>query len=455
MSSATLSIERGAVAEKAPSGEMRSRFASCAFYTMLNLGGSQVLRLASNLVLTRLLFPGAFGLMALVNVFLMGLAMFSDVGIGPSIIHRKGAPSVAFLQTAWTIQIIRSAILFGCTVLLALPLSLFYGERQLLAVLPVVGLTQLVAGFKSVAVHICARELQHGKIALVDLLVALVGITASIVLAVLLKNVWALVLGGLISSCFAVAATFLLPHQIPIRLRLEPDAARELFHFGKWIVLGTALTYLASEGDRIILGKVLSLEQLGIYTVAFFFAQSVSSMTRGLASRVLFPILAKLRATSSEVQLAEFVRYRRLFLAAVLIPVAVFAFGGDWIIELLYDDRYLRAGSLLRVLCFGAAASTLVGLGDPVLLSNGNSRGRMWLSFAEACSLIICISIGGILFGFQGFILGYVTAQFLNCISVALLLRPYRVASPATDGAFFGALALIAVLSLWLHPFHF
>ena len=52
---------------------------------------TQALRLASNLILTRLLFPEAFGLMALVSVVLVGLAMFSDVGIGPAAIGCGGA----------------------------------------------------------------------------------------------------------------------------------------------------------------------------------------------------------------------------------------------------------------------------------------------------------------------------------------------------------------------------
>ena len=70
---------------------------------------AQGLRLVSNLILTRLLFPEAFGLMALVSVFLVGLAMFSDVGIGPAISQSKRGDDVGFLNTAWSIQVLRGA----------------------------------------------------------------------------------------------------------------------------------------------------------------------------------------------------------------------------------------------------------------------------------------------------------------------------------------------------------
>lgn len=52
-------------------------------WTVVGYGGSQALRLGSNLILTRLLVPDLFGLMALVNTFIMGVALFSDIGIRP------------------------------------------------------------------------------------------------------------------------------------------------------------------------------------------------------------------------------------------------------------------------------------------------------------------------------------------------------------------------------------
>ena len=73
---------------------------------------TQGLRLGSNLILTRLLFPEAFGLMALVSVFLVGLAMFSDIGIGPAISHSKRGDEPGFLDTAWTLQVARGVILW-------------------------------------------------------------------------------------------------------------------------------------------------------------------------------------------------------------------------------------------------------------------------------------------------------------------------------------------------------
>ena len=68
---------------------LRARALRSSAVTVGGFGASQVIRLASNLILTRILFPEAFGMMALVMVFLQGLAMFSDVGVGPAIMQSK------------------------------------------------------------------------------------------------------------------------------------------------------------------------------------------------------------------------------------------------------------------------------------------------------------------------------------------------------------------------------
>ena len=65
---------------------------------------NQVLRLVTNLVLSRLLFPEAYGLTAIVTVFMVALGMLTDVGLKDSIITSPRGDDPHFLNTAWTIQ---------------------------------------------------------------------------------------------------------------------------------------------------------------------------------------------------------------------------------------------------------------------------------------------------------------------------------------------------------------
>ena len=104
-------------------GSLNARFMRSSVFTLGGYGLGQALRLLSNLLLTRLLFPEAFGMMALVAVIMQGLAMFSDVGVSPAIMRSSRGDDQRFLDTAWTIQVIRGGVLWLFACLIAIPVS--------------------------------------------------------------------------------------------------------------------------------------------------------------------------------------------------------------------------------------------------------------------------------------------------------------------------------------------
>lgn len=152
-------------------------------WTLAGYGASQILRFGSNLILARLLVPEYFGLMSLVNVFIIGLHLFSDIGLGPSIIQNKRGDDPDFLNTVWTMQIIRSVFLWLGSVLIAWPVSKFYNEPQLFLLLPVVGLSTLISGFGSTAPFTLNRHIALGKLAIFEL--------GGQVISVIVMIVWA------------------------------------------------------------------------------------------------------------------------------------------------------------------------------------------------------------------------------------------------------------------------
>lgn len=412
----------------------------------LNTGGAQLIRLAGNLILTRLLFPEVFGLMALVSVFLIGLEMFSDFGVGASLVQRKEEPGVEFLQTAWTIQALRGLTLWLIASLASWPLAVWYAEPQLHWLLPVAALNLAICGFKSPAIHLCARHLRHGALTKLDLISAVAGLVVSIALAALFRSVWALVGGGIVASLLSLSLSWRLPGQVPMKFRWSAESRKELVAFGRWIFVATVFTFLAGHGDRLLLGKFLTLTELGIYTVAFFFAQSVTSFVMGLSYRTLFPIFSRLEPGDPKQS-----RYRLVLLGGALIPLGLFLIGGPLVIECLYDDRYLAAGSLLQWLALGTAAATLRVMAEPVLLARGDSFSRMILGICEALLVLGSGLTGGVMGGFGGFVAGYVVGQFLTLIPAAVLLHRHGLWHRRDDLAYLTAVLCLAIIGWTLH----
>ena len=108
-------------------------------------------------------FPEAFGLMGMVNILLTGLALFSDLGVSPSIVRSPRGEDAEFHATAWTLGILRGVVLFTLCWVLAKPYALAFGEPDLARLLPWAGITALLNGFGSTKTFLADRRLMQGR----------------------------------------------------------------------------------------------------------------------------------------------------------------------------------------------------------------------------------------------------------------------------------------------------
>ena len=120
-----------------------------AFWGFMGKGGGEFIRFCANLILTRLLFPEAFGLMALANSTLMMVNLFSDTGVITSIIQNPRGDKTTFLNTAWIISICRGVLLCTVMILLSWPLAMLYKEPDLRLILIIISLNPLFSGFEN------------------------------------------------------------------------------------------------------------------------------------------------------------------------------------------------------------------------------------------------------------------------------------------------------------------
>ncbi len=324
-----------------------------AVWTFAGYGMSTILRLGSNLILTRLLLPEVYGLIALVYVFITGLHLFSDVGIGPSIIQNKRGDDPAFLNTAWTIQVVRGVCLWVGSLLVAGPAAQFYNEPRLLLLLPVVGLNAIISGFNSTALFTLNRQVAINKLAVYELAGQITSITVTIVFAYFNPTVWAMVAGGFASALVQMVWSHRLFPEQPNRFAWEQDAVKSIFSFGKWIFLSTALYFFVSQSDRLILGKLISLEMLGIYGIAFTLADIPRQIIGALSNKVIFPSFAKLADLPREMFRAKILKNRRYLLVGLAAGLSLMIGFGDRLVFILYKSNYHEAGWMVPIIGLG------------------------------------------------------------------------------------------------------
>jgi len=439
-------VDGAAPAPSAASLERRALRGSV--WTVLGFGGSQVLRFGGNLVLTRLLFPEAFGLMALVQVFMQGLEMFSDLGIVPSIIQNPRSDRT-FLNTAWTLQAVRGAALAVVAALLAYPLSLLYDEPLLATVLPVAGLTAAIAGFNSTGLATANRSLQLGRLTLLELGSYSVGLAMMVGLAWRYQSVWALVVGGLVTSALKAGLSHRIFPGPGNGFCWDRSALKEIYRFGRWIFLGTLMTFLAGRGDRLLLGWVMDVRFLGIYTLAAALAGLPWQVIQKLVNRVLFPSYAEVFRQSPQRVYALLRRSRLIMIAGSWAASLVFLIWGQSLVQWLYDPRYADAGWMLQVIACGSLVSVLSGTYNGVLLAEGKSRLVTLLLAIQIGVQFTGMAVGFHLGGQAGVVVGIVVGRWVMYPCRSVVFARMGLWQPEVDLPFIALATAIVGLVLY------
>ena len=376
------------------SSSLKKQAVRGTIWTVFGYGSSQVLRFGGNLILTRLLVPDLFGLMALVQVFIMGLNLFSDIGINPSIIRSDRGDDPVFLNTAWTLQAIRGFLLWIACLIIAWPVSNFYNDPRLLWLIPIVGLTTIISGFNSTSLASLNRHMEVGKLAVFELAIQIVSLIILIVWATLSPTIWALVAGSLISTFLKAIWSHRLNWLKPNRFAWNKEVIDEIASFGKWIFLSTAMLFLASQSDRIILGKFFTLEMLGIYVVAFTFADIPRQISFKIGNKVIFPTVSKMIDLSREQLRKKILQKRGRVVMLLAFGVSILCCFGDLIIIQLYDTRYEQASWMLPILALGIWPLLLCQTVNPILLAIGQPRYIALGNFFKFIYMFILLPIG-------------------------------------------------------------
>lgn len=433
-----------------------------SFWTLGGYGISQVIRLLSSLILARLLFPEAFGLMALVNVFMQGLEMLSDIGLGPSIIQNKRGTEPKFLRTAWTLQILRGLALWLVSCALARPAAAFFSAQdplaaQLSTVLPVAGLMALLGGFSSTALYTLNKKMEMRRLTALALVPQLITLAVSIGWALYDRSVWAIVAGGLAGSLGRLILSHLFNDGPRDRLGWDREAAHELEKFGRWVFFSTLVSFLASNLDRVVLGRLLTLGELGLYSIGMTFARVATQVATRLTNTVVFPLLAKFQDKPDRL-LAFAARARGSVLWAGGALCAGFALFAPTFFETLYDERYAGAGRISQWLSIYVWTWILNATIDRIPLALGRPRALFTANLAGAFGMVLAWS-GHQLAGLPGFILGMALSNLAAHLCLQLAIpRPraalVRQSLLATAGVAAYTLSMLALLHgvAALHP---
>ncbi|WP_378942262.1 lipopolysaccharide biosynthesis protein [Mesorhizobium sp. ANAO-SY3R2] len=414
------------------------------FWTALSMGALAVAELIALLVLARLLSSKELGLYAAALIVIKLAAIFEGLGVAPAIVQRPVLEE-RHLRVGFTLSLLLS--LAAAALVWALAPAIAHAMRlaDLAPVVRAASVVLLCQGLSTVALATAQRELRFRWLAAIDAVAFAVGfVMAGTALAWLGFGIWALV-GALLTQNFLRTVVLLVGQPHPKRPLLERRAIGELLYFGGGFTLARICNYLASQVDRLVVGRWLGAEALGIYSLSSQLMTTPAVIVGQVLDRVLFPTMALVQ--EEPVRLARAYRSAVAGCALLVLPASVVvAIVAPEIVLVLLGPAWLAAVVPLQVLAFGMLFRTSYKLSDSVSRATGTVYARAWRQAVFTGGVAVGAIIGQN-WGVGGVALGVVAAFTGNFLLMAQLsLRVTGMRWSEFAGAHLPGLALAGVI---------
>jgi O-antigen/teichoic acid export membrane protein len=340
------------------------------------------------IILARLLAPEDFGLLGIAMLAVATLETFSQTGFQPALIHKKGNIE-SYLDTAWTVSAIRGTILFGTLFFAAPTIARFFNSPLASLVIRVIAISTLLAGFRNIGIVFFQKELEFNKQFSYEFSATVIDLTLAISLAFILRNVWALVWGGLAANLTRLIMSYVV-HPYRPNMQFSKKEFRELFSFGKWVLSSSILIFLLTQGDDIFVGKLLGVTALGLYQIAYLISNLPATEITHVISQVTFPTYSSIQHDLPRLREAYF---RVLeFTAVISIPLAgaIFILAPEFTAVFL-GQKWTPMVHAMQILCiFGVSRSIAATMG-PILYAVGKPEIQTKLSSIHLILMAIVI----------------------------------------------------------------
>ncbi len=367
------------------------------------------LGIISAIIVTRLLMPSDYGLMALAASVIALSKSTTDTGFESALIQNQDRPE-DFLNTTWTFELTRHLILFFVIFLVAPLLASFFKEPRTVEVIRVISLSLVFQGLRNIGVVYFRKNLDFHKQFVLEIVPLVIYIGVVIPLAFSLRNVWALVWANLANSAAACLISYIM-HPYRPRLEFEIKKAKQLFGFGKWILGSAIMKMIRQQGTTIFIGKFLGMPILGFYNRAEAFSNRLFLQVSQVIWKVGYPAYSQLQLDHARFKRAYLQTLQLLTFIGIPMAGGLFVLSRDFT-HLFLTDKWLPIVSLIQILCLQGMLGFINTPSNIAFQASGRPSIGTKISMVGVIILIIIVYPLSRLWG----VTGVVTALFLSAL---------------------------------------
>jgi lipopolysaccharide exporter len=364
---------------------LRTRVVRSAGWVLAGRAAVQGLLVVKLVIMARLLSPEDFGLFGFALLTLGALNTFTQTGFSSALIQRKDNAE-RYLDTAWTVHVLRALVVGGAMIGTAPLVARFFGEDQIVPLLRVLSGSVVLNGLVNIGVIYFPKQLDFRRQFILDLARGGTSFVVGVALAFALRSVWALIYAHVAAAGVRCIASYAM-HGYRPRPSLDRAQAAELFRFGRWVLGSSVVAFLTMQGDDVFLGKLLGATALGAYQIAYQLSHTPATEIALLCGTVMMPTYARVQHQPARLR-AAFLEVFELVASAAL-PLAAFTlFAAHELVVGLLGTRWAAAVVPVQVLAVSALLHVLTATGSPAFIGTGRPHVHFWMNLARLCVMV-------------------------------------------------------------------
>ncbi len=347
-----------------------SRVGSAFRWTAAAKFAAQLISWVGTLFVMRLLAPSDYGLAAISSAVLSIVSMIAEFGFGSALVQSRTLTRDQ-IRSVFGAALLFALASMGVVAALAPFLAAFFRAPEAQLLIQVASVNLLLYALTTVPDAMLRREMQFRGSSLAELAAGVLATVATVLMASFGYGVWALVLGSVCGSVLRIVLLYaIVPDRVWPSFRI--GEARSLVNFGRNVALARIASYVFSQADVLLAGRILSKTALGEYAVAMHLAMLPLSRVMGIITQVAFPAISQLHRSKRDIR-PELLDGLRLT-AYVVIP-ALWGIAGiaPWFVNVALGPHWSNAALPLQIVCavlplrlIGTLTSTAVqGVGRP------------------------------------------------------------------------------------------
>jgi O-antigen/teichoic acid export membrane protein len=369
---------------------LRKEAARGVFWTAVSNWGYQLTTLVIFAILSRLLDPTAFGLVALASVFVNLMALVEEQGMADALVQRADLEP-EHLDTAFWVSVgLATVLAIGIGVSSTLIADLV-NEPDVAPILVWLALSLVFAGLSSVQRAVLTREMRFASLTARRLVSVVVGGIAGVSAAFAGLGAWSLVIEILTRHVVSVVVLWTASPWRP-GIRFSRSHFRELFSFGSSVLGFKLLRFGERRIDNLMIGSLIGATALGFYVVAYRLLNLLINATTSVMGTVAFPVFSRIQADSDQILRAYYKAIRLTGLISFPAFLGVIAIAPE-ATRLVFGSQWDASVPVMRVLAIAGVAQSLLFVNGVVLKSLGRPGWRLAIMALSVLVLVVAFAV--------------------------------------------------------------